>query len=1035
MRKRIKLLCMLFVLISIWAQGENRIFIEDFYISPGESKELSVIVNCDTAWGGLECFVKLPPGLNFTKSKATPIAPFGTLFVNKIHKEDYSETKNIDDAGCLRFALNTTGWSLDPPEPPLETGTDVVVATIGIKADDDYDNSGEILLYGLRIYGETMSGGMRLNDVSVLTNYTGEPDVSAVGVSLDKCEYTLAVGETGTLTASTLPRDASHKAVTWTTSNNEVATVMYSDKNTGSIKAIGTGTAIITATTTDGSNKSAVCVLTVDDPVLATSITLNKTSSIICLGHRDILSVMIMPEEATFKNVKWASNNTSVASVSSSGEVMGNSIGTAIITVTTTDGSNLSAYCEVNVVDYVTVSSVSLNATELSLKEGGTAQLTASVLPKNATNKSVTWSSSDENVATVDDNGLVTAEATGTAIITATANDGSGITSSCSVTVSPRTILVSSVELSQMELSLDEGETAQLTASVLPDNATDKSVTWSSSDENVATVDDNGLVAAVVAGTAIITATANDGSGITSSCSVTVSPRTILVSSVELSQMELSLDEGETAQLTASVLPDNATDKSVTWSSSDENVATVDDNGLVAAVAAGTATITTTANDGSGVSASCAVTVSVPVVVPPLANRFEISDTMTFHGDTIIYPVNLINVDEITAFQCDIYIPDGFSVPLDEDDEFCIELSDRKNKKHDTDIRENAGGFIRMICAASNSKPFAGNDGPLFFITLVSSSNLEGGEYPIQIKNIVLTTPDEEETAPGDVSALITVKDYIKGDANGNNVVNVTDVVTVYNYIQGANPKNFVLRAADVNESGTVNVTDVVGIYNIIQNGSSSAIRSAKGPRKAGEESDRLFVEDFQINPGEEKTVNIMLENSTAYTAFQFDMILPSGLTVLEDEDEELMELTDRAAKSHGTDIRQHEWGIRAICASSKSATFKGNDGALLTMIVKADNTFTDDAVIELKNIVFTEPDETEHQFNASTSIVTEIAPVVSDDVRVVAGRGVIAVSGTDNVKVYNAAGSLVSADVISYVAPGYYIVVACGKAHKVAVR
>ena len=948
MRKRIKLLCMLFVLISIWAQGENRIFIEDFYISPGESKELSVIVNCDTAWGGLECFVKLPPGLNFTKSKATPIAPFGTLFVNKIHKEDYSETKNIDDAGCLRFALNTTGWSLDPPEPPLETGTDVVVATIGIKADDDYDNSGEILLYGLRIYGETMSGGMHLNDVSVLTNYTGEPNVSAVGVSLDKCEYTLAVGEIGTLTASTLPRDASHKAVTWTTSNNEVATVMYSDKNTGSIKAIGTGTAIITATTTDGSNKSAVCVLTVEDPVLATSITLNKTSSIICLGHRDILSVMIMPEEATFKNVKWASNNTSVASVSSSGEVMGNSIGTAIITVTTTDGSNLSAYCEVNVVDYVTVSSVSLNATELSLKEGGTAQLTASVLPKNATNKSVTWSSSDENVATVDDNGLVTAEATGTAIITATANDGSGITSSCSVTVSPRTILVSSVELSQMELSLDEGETAQLTASVLPDNATDKSVTWSSSDENVATVDDNGLVAAV---------------------------------------------------------------------------------------AAGTATITTTANDGSGVSASCAVTVSVPVVVPPLANRFEISDTMTFHGDTIIYPVNLINVDEITAFQCDIYIPDGFSVPLDEDDEFCIELSDRKNKKHDTDIRENAGGFIRMICAASNSKPFAGNDGPLFFITLVSSSNLEGGEYPIQIKNIVLTTPDEEETAPGDVSALITVKDYIKGDANGNNVVNVTDVVTVYNYIQGANPKNFVLRAADVNESGTVNVTDVVGIYNIIQNGSSSAIRSAKGPRKAGEESDRLFVEDFQINPGEEKTVNIMLENSTAYTAFQFDMILPSGLTVLEDEDEELMELTDRAAKSHGTDIRQHEWGIRAICASSKSATFKGNDGALLTMIVKADNTFTDDAVIELKNIVFTEPDETEHQFNASTSIVTEIAPVVSDDVRVVAGRGVIAVSGTDNVKVYNAAGSLVSADVISYVAPGYYIVVACGKAHKVAVR
>ncbi len=169
--------------------------------------------------------------------------------------------------------------------------------------------------------------------------------------------------------------------------------------------------------------------------------------------------------------------------------------------------------------------------------------------------------------------------------------------------------LVEGITLSQSSATLTEGETLRLTATVKPTNATNKSITWSSSNTSVATVDANGKVTAKAAGTATITATANDGSGVNASCVVTVEKKVVAVSSITLSQSLATLIEGGTLTLTATVTPDDATNKAVTWSSSNTSVATVDANGKVTAIAPGTATITATANDGSGVSATCEVTV------------------------------------------------------------------------------------------------------------------------------------------------------------------------------------------------------------------------------------------------------------------------------------------------------------------------------------------------------------------------------------------------------------------------------------------
>ena len=244
----------------------------------------------------------------------------------------------------------------------------------------------------------------------------------------------------------------------------------------------------------------------------------------------------------------------------------------------------------------IPVTSISLSSSELSIKLGQSETLIATVLPDNATDKTVTWSTSDESVASVS-NGVVTAKKVGTATITAKAGDK---TATCEITVVATP--VTSVTLNQTSASLKAGETVTLTATVSPDDATDKTVTWSTSDESVASVS-NGVVTAKKVGTATITAKAGDK---TATCTITVVP--ILVTGVSLDKSSLSMTEGDTQTLIATVAPNNATNKNVSWTSTDSTIAKVDQNGKVTAVKAGIATITITTEDG-GKTATCIVVV------------------------------------------------------------------------------------------------------------------------------------------------------------------------------------------------------------------------------------------------------------------------------------------------------------------------------------------------------------------------------------------------------------------------------------------
>ena len=227
-------------------------------------------------------------------------------------------------------------------------------------------------------------------------------------------------------------------------------------------------------------------------------------------------------------------------------------------------------------------------------------------MPADASNKNVTWSSSNTGIATVS-NGVVTGVAAGTATITATTATG-GFTDTCTVTVVDTAVHPESVSVNPASATIEAGATQALTATVAPANATNKNVTWSSNHTNIATVSAAGVVTGVAAGTATITATTVDG-GKTATCEVTVTAAPVHPTSVTLNRTSLNLQIGGTDTLTATVLPANAVDKSVTWSSSSNAIATVNSSGLVTGVAAGTATVTATTVDG-GKTAACTVTVT-----------------------------------------------------------------------------------------------------------------------------------------------------------------------------------------------------------------------------------------------------------------------------------------------------------------------------------------------------------------------------------------------------------------------------------------
>lgn len=347
--------------------------------------------------------------------------------------------------------------------------------------------------------------------------------------------------------------------------------------------------------------------------VKVSRITLSASTGLaLTKGQTQKLTATVAPANATNKTVTWKTSNKNVATVSENGLVTAVGGGDATITCTAKDGSNVKATCKVTVT--VPISGIQLSQTSAALTVGDTLTLTKTIYPSDATNQAVTWTSSSDAVASVDSNGKITAKTAGSVVITCKSVSDNSVVGICNVTVkakvqTPSEIKVNKITLNKTTASVTKGKTLQLTATVTPGNATKKEVKWSTSNKNVAMVSTSGLVTAKSAGTATITCTAQDGSGVKATCKITVKNPVVKVTKVTLNKTTATLAPKETLTLKATVAPTNATNKAVTWKSSNTKIATVSSSGKVTAKAAGTVTITCRAKDGSGKKATCKITV------------------------------------------------------------------------------------------------------------------------------------------------------------------------------------------------------------------------------------------------------------------------------------------------------------------------------------------------------------------------------------------------------------------------------------------
>ncbi|MBO4548664.1 MAG: Ig-like domain-containing protein, partial [Abditibacteriota bacterium] len=425
--------------------------------------------------------------------------------------------------------------------------------------------------------------------------------VPVTEVALDVSKLTLKVGETRTLKATVYPADASQQTVRWMSTDTAVATV----DTKGNVKAVGEGTAKIKVKTADGSF-TASCKVTVRAEVRVTGITLDTEYIEMFVGDTRLITAKVTPEDADDKTVFWSSSYPDIAEVSREGLVTATGQGMAEITAKTADGG-FTAKCYLIVGNRIAVTGVELDTDSLTMNVGDVRTLKATVLPEKAYDTTVFWSSDNSAVAEVSRSGEVTAKKGGVANITATTSDG-GFTATCKVTVLRKPVPVTGVTLNTDFIKLEKGASAFLTATVLPSNASNKAVTWSTDDASIARVSSSGAVTAVGPGTTKVRVKTRDGS-FSAKCKVRV---VISVTGVTLDKTTVKLKPGETYTLKANVLPADATNREVTWMSYDTSVATVDQNGTVTAVGIGETRIRVKTRDG-GYKAKCKVKVAVPV--------------------------------------------------------------------------------------------------------------------------------------------------------------------------------------------------------------------------------------------------------------------------------------------------------------------------------------------------------------------------------------------------------------------------------------
>lgn len=346
---------------------------------------------------------------------------------------------------------------------------------------------------------------------------------------------------------------------------------------------------------------------------------------------------------------------------------------------------------------------------------------------------------------------------------------------------------------------------------LVPNNAT-TNYTWNSLNHDVVTIADDGTINAIGIGSAVITCMAHNG--VTTTSEVTVTPK--LVSNIALNQEAKELILGEQLELQATIVPDNATNKAIHWSSSNESVAVVNESGLVTAVGAGLCNITAATKDGSELTASCLVTV--------LGNVMFCEGLGAVPGATVTLPIQLANEDAIQGFEFELVLPDGVRVETNSDGKLAATLTERFSTTGlDGALLEN-GNYKFVFTSTSR---ILGKEGAVVNVPLVVADDAVIGTYDITIKNVELVKyGTSSQIHHGDRTATLTIKEMTLGDVNGDGRVSVADAISIINYVLGRNPVSFITKAADVNGDESISLADAVAVVDIILGRSSGNVKA-----------------------------------------------------------------------------------------------------------------------------------------------------------------------------------------------------------------
>lgn len=537
-------------------------------------------------------------------------------------------------AGCEKDPVKVSGVTVTPASVSLEAGKTVSLKAVvvpetaadkTVRWESENPAVADVTASGVvtaKAAGETSVTAVTSDGnhrASCLVTVIGKTAVT--GVKIDET-FPVPVGKEVGLNYAVLPTDASVKTVLFTVEKGKEAVLSLEDPNRGIVKGLAVDTAQVTVTTAEGGYSDS-CVVTVYRAAEKVTITADGYEAAAGLeaGLTLALTATVFGKP-TYGTVFWATSDPQTAAVAEDGTVTAKAPGTVTVRASLHPFDNpeypadVTAEIEIDIVaGSAAVESVAINeGGTVAMFRGETKQLTCTVNPPNASEKTVVWSVTEgADVVSVNaDTGEVTALGPGSATVTVTSRSDAAKTDSCTVTVREAVTAVR-LDRDSLQLTLTEDDkTATLTAAVEPQEATDRIVRWTAVPDGIVSVE-NGTVTALKAGTATVRAESVSNPGVYDECEVTViSPVTqITLNHSVYPAAPGTFEVGLDFVLSAAVTPGDATDKRLTWSVSPENIVSLDvATGTVTALKAGTATVTVTAADGFGASASCVVTVS-----------------------------------------------------------------------------------------------------------------------------------------------------------------------------------------------------------------------------------------------------------------------------------------------------------------------------------------------------------------------------------------------------------------------------------------